>query len=175
MLVSNAVTLLLPDNQSQRGESVTVITGGETLSAFEEGLADDDSWVENLSHDEDDDFDSNSPTDDSTSGEEVTLTCSAAIDQEDELRGYHRSAIDFTLHTIVEESCEESEVEQSLTNKDQKPTLATDLEKYFFFRLGDGTTQSITSTREDVCSETSSICSEGVGLSGWSRRTTAAE
>jgi synaptotagmin-like protein len=166
MLVSNAVTLLLPDNQSQRGESVTVITGGETLSAFEEGLADDDSWVENLSHDEDDDFDSNSPTDDSTSGEEVTLTCSAAIDQEDELRGYHRSAIDFTLHTIVEESCEESEVEQSLTNKDQKPTLATDLEKYFFFRLGDGTTQSITSTREDVCSETSSICSEGLDSLG---------
>ncbi|KAH0809362.1 hypothetical protein GEV33_013424 [Tenebrio molitor] len=154
------------DNQSQRGESVTVITGGETLSAFEEGLADDDSWVENLSHDEDDDFDSNSPTDDSTSGEEVTLTCSAAIDQEDELRGYHRSAIDFTLHTIVEESCEESEVEQSLTNKDQKPTLATDLEKYFFFRLGDGTTQSITSTREDVCSETSSICSEGLDSLG---------
>ncbi|XP_064212503.1 uncharacterized protein LOC664073 isoform X2 [Tribolium castaneum] len=151
------------DNQNQHGESVTVITGGETLSAFEEGLADDDSWVENLSHDEDD-----SPTDDSTSGEEVTLTCSAAIDQEDELRGYHRSAIDFTLHTIVEESCEESEVEQSLTNKDQKPTLATDLEKYFFFRLGDGTTQSINSNREDAFSETSSICSEGLDSLGGS-------
>lgn len=166
MLVSNEVTLLLPDNQNQAGESVTVITGGDTLSAFEEGLADDDSWVENLSHDEDD-FDTNSPTDGSTSGDEVTLTCSSALDHEDELRGYHRSAIDFTLHTIVEESCEESEVEQSLTNKEQqKSALSTDLENYFFFRLGNGTTQSINSTREDAFSETSSICSEGLDSLG---------
>lgn len=159
MLVGNAVTLLLPDNQNRAGENVTVITGGDTLSAFEEGLADDDSWVENLSNEDDDDFDTNSPTDGSTSGEETTLRCSAAIDREDELRGYHRSAIDFTLHTIVEESCEESEVEQSLTNKKTAPT--TDLEKYFFFRLGDGI-QNLNNSREDAFSETSSICSEGL-------------
>lgn len=165
MLASNKVTLLLLDNQNQARESVTVITGGDTLSAFEEGLADDDSWVENLSHDEDD-FDTNSPTDGSTSGEEVTLTCSSALDHEDELRGYHRSAIDFTLHTIVEESCEESEVEQSLTNKEKKSGLSTDLENYFFFRLGNGNTQSINSTREDAFSETSSICSEGLDSLG---------
>ena len=164
MPVNTTVTLLLPDNQNRLGESVTVITGGETLSAFEEGLADDDSWVENLSHDEDDFDDTNSPTDDSTSGEEVALTCTAALDQEDELRGYHRSAIDFTLHTIVEESCEESEVEQSLTNTNPKPNLSTDLEKYFFFRLGDGT--SVATNREDAFSETSSICSEGLDSLG---------
>ncbi|KAJ8946568.1 hypothetical protein NQ318_008298, partial [Aromia moschata] len=153
------------DNQSQLVESVTVITGGETLSAFEEGLADDDSWVENLSHDEDE-FATNSPTDDSSSGEEVTLTCSAAIDQEDELRGYHRTAIDFTLHTIVEESCEESEVEQNFPRRKERPASATDLEKYFFFGLGDGTAPSITSNREDAFSETSSIYSEGMDSLG---------
>nr|XP_023023057.1 uncharacterized protein LOC111511278 [Leptinotarsa decemlineata] len=151
------------DNQNREGESVTVITGGETLSAFEEGLADDDSWVENLSYEDDEDeFATNSPTDDSSSGEEVTLTCSAAIDQEEDLRGYHRTAIDFTLHTIVEESCEESEVEQNAPKKKERPASATDLEKYFFFGLGDGTIPSINSNREDAFSETSSIYSEGM-------------
>ncbi|KAJ8930780.1 hypothetical protein NQ314_016391, partial [Rhamnusium bicolor] len=161
-VAKNADTLLLSDNPNQLGENVTVITGGETLSAFEEGLADDDSWVENLSHDDEDEFATNSPTDDSSSGEEVTLTCSAAIDREDELRGYHRTAIDFTLHTIVEESCEESEVEQNASKKKERPASATDLEKYFFFGLGDGTVPSINSNREDAFSETSSIYSEGM-------------
>ncbi|XP_066246209.1 uncharacterized protein [Euwallacea similis] len=135
---------------------VTVITSAETLSAFEEGLADDDSWVENLSYD-DDDF----PTEEnSSSGEEVTLTCSAVVDQEDELRGYHRTAIDFTLHTIVEESCEDSEIEQAprRTKKD-RPASATDLEKYFFYGLGDGPAAA---SRDDAFSETSSIYSEGM-------------
>ncbi|CAH1155023.1 unnamed protein product [Phaedon cochleariae] len=148
------------DNQNYDVESVTVITGGETLSAFEEGLADDDSWVENLSNEDDDeDFPSNSSENTSSSGDEVTLTCSAAIDQEEDLRGYHRTAIDFTLHTIVEESCEESEVEQK-----DRPISTTDLEKYFFFGLGDGNTHS--SNKEDAFSETSSIYSEGMDSLG---------
>ncbi|XP_050506949.1 uncharacterized protein LOC126884772 isoform X2 [Diabrotica virgifera virgifera] len=157
------------DNQNHEGESVTVITGGDTLSAFEEGLADDDSWVENLSHDEEDEdeFATNSGTD-SSSGEEVTLTCSAAIDQEEDLRGYHRAAIDFTLHTIVEESCEESEVEQCISKRKERPTSATDLEKYFFFGLGDGLASSLPSNREDAFSETSSIYSEGMESLGGS-------
>ncbi|XP_057663084.1 uncharacterized protein LOC130898064 isoform X2 [Diorhabda carinulata] len=152
------------DNHKQEKESVTVITGGDTLSAFEEGLADDDSWVENLSHDDEDEdeFATNSGTEDSSSGEEVTLTCSAAIDQEEDLRGYHRTAIDFTLHTIVEESCEESEVEQNVSKKKERPASATDLEKYFFFGLGDGMGPSLQSNREDAFSETSSIYSEGM-------------
>lgn len=144
-----------------------MITGVETLSAFEEGLADDDSWVENLSNDEDD-LQSNSATDDSSSGEEVTLTCSAATDHEDELRGYHRSAIDFTLHTIVEESCEESEPEQGAAKK-KRPASTTDLEKYFFFGLGDG--QSISSNRDEMFSETSSIYSEGMDSMGGNEET----
>ncbi|XP_060527317.1 uncharacterized protein LOC132702588 isoform X2 [Cylas formicarius] len=149
-------------------QGVTVITGVETLSAFEEGLADDDSWVENLSNDdeEDDDFATNSASENSSSSDEVTLTCSAVVDQEDELRGYHRTAIDFTLHTIVEESCEESEVEQSAPKKKERPASATDLEKYFFFGLGDGTIPSINSNREDAFSETSSIYSEGMESTG---------
>lgn len=168
-VIATADTLLLADNQhiQQAGENVTVITGADTLSAvvcLEEGLADDDSWVENLSHDEDE-FDSSTPSDDSSSGEEV-MTCSAAIDHEDELRGYRRSAIDFTLHTIVEESCEESEVEQFQSNRKGRPTSATDLEKYFFFGLGDGAISNINSNREDAFSETSSIYSEGMDSLG---------
>lgn len=163
---------MLTDNQNQERESVTVITGGDTLSAFEEGLADDDSWVENLSHDEEeedeDEFATNSGTEDSSSGEEVTLTCSAAIDHEEDLRGYHRTAIDFTLHTIVEESCEESEVEQNAPKKKERPASATDLEKYFFFGLGDGMAPSLPSNREDAFSETSSIYSEGMESLGGS-------
>lgn len=145
---------------------MTVITSAETLSAFEEGLADDDSWVENLSYDDednDDDFLTNSISENSSSGDEVTLTCSAVVDQEDELRGYHRAAIDFTLHTIVEESCEESEVEQAPRRaKKERPASATDLEKYFFFGLGDGNVPALNSNREDAFSETSSIYSEGM-------------
>ncbi|CAH1134883.1 unnamed protein product [Ceutorhynchus assimilis] len=153
-------------NHLNTDNNVTVITSAETLSAFEEGLADDDSWVENLSYDdeeEDDDFPTNSISENSSSGDEVTLTCSAVADQEDELRGYHRAAIDFTLHTIVEESCEESEVEQAPRKlKKPRPASATELEKYFFFGLGDGTIPSINSNREDAYSETSSIYSEGM-------------
>ncbi|KAH1005526.1 hypothetical protein HUJ04_006486 [Dendroctonus ponderosae] len=153
-------------NLTSPESSVTVITSAETLSAFEEGLADDDSWVENLSYDDEDnedDFPTNSISENSSSGDEVTLTCSAVVDQEDELRGYHRAAIDFTLHTIVEESCEESEVEQAPRKaRRERPASATDLEKYFFFGLGDGTVPALNSNREDAFSETSSIYSEGM-------------
>ncbi|CAG9857439.1 unnamed protein product [Phyllotreta striolata] len=153
------------------GDGVRVVTGAETLSAFEEGLADDDSWVENLSHndeeeeeDEDEDeFATNSGTEDSSSGDEVTLTCSAAAaaaDREEDLRGYHRAAIDFTLHTIVEESCEESEPEP----KQARPP-PTDLEKYFFFDIGAAASEA--TSREDNCSETSSIYSEGMESIGF--------
>ncbi|KAJ8978321.1 hypothetical protein NQ317_015935 [Molorchus minor] len=130
------------DNPNQHMESVTVITGGETLSAFEEGLADDDSWVENLSNDEDE-FATNSPTDDSSSG-----------------------GRDFTLHTIVEESCEESEVEQSITRRKGKTCFCYRLGKILLFGLGDGTTPPINSNREDAFSETSSIYSEGMDSLG---------
>lgn len=162
---------MLTDNQhnQQSEENVTVITGADTLCAvvcLEEGLADDDSWVENLSHDDDEDFNGSTPSDESSSGEEV-MTCSAAIDREDELRGYNRSAIDFTLHTIVEESCEESEVEQCQNNKKARPASITDLEKYFYFSLGDGTAATNAANREEVLSETSSsIYSEGMDSLG---------
>lgn len=170
---------MLTDNQhnQQSEENVTVITGADTLCAvvcLEEGLADDDSWVENLSHD-DEDFNGSTPSEDSSSGEEV-MTCSAALDREDELRGYNRSAIDFTLHTIVEESCEESEVEQCQNNKKTRPTSVTDLEKYFYFGLGDGTAVTNAASREEVLSETSSsIYSEGMDSLGGVEETQPSE
>ncbi|XP_022825358.1 uncharacterized protein LOC111355597 isoform X1 [Spodoptera litura] len=137
------------DETPQPSGGVTVVSNADTLSAvvcLEEGLADDDSWVEDVSHNEDE---ATSPSD-SDSGDETSLP----------MRGedfaYCRRSIDFTLHTIVEESCEESETEH--TTKKPRPISATELEKYFFFGLGDG--RNIRDDEEAV-SETSSVCSEG--------------
>lgn len=117
---------------------VNVVTGNGTTAVvnLEEGLPDDDSWVEELDRD-----DLVTTTD--SSEDDVSY-----VDREEELRGYNpRSAIDFTLHTIVEESCEESEVEPDKNRP-------TELEKYFFYGVGDG--------EADTMSETSSIHSEGL-------------
>lgn len=112
---------------------------------LEEGLADDDSWVEDLDRDD-------MPTTTDSSEDD------ALPDREEELRGYHRSAIDFTLHTIAEESCEDSEIEVEKNHP-------TELEKYFFYGLGE--CPSNAEERElDTMSETSSIYSEGVESNG---------
>ncbi|KOX68849.1 Synaptotagmin-like protein 3 [Melipona quadrifasciata] len=135
------------------------VSGGVVI--LEEGLADDDSWVEEVSHDEDEPG-ATTATEESSEDEANNLG-----DREEELRGYHRQAIDFTLHTIVEESCEESEAEPSLAagspSKKQRPPSASELEKYFFFGLGgDGNNSSMGSREVDSLSETSSIYSEGL-------------
>uniref|UniRef100_A0A1B6CS04 Synaptotagmin-like protein 5 n=2 Tax=Clastoptera arizonana TaxID=38151 RepID=A0A1B6CS04_9HEMI len=145
-VVTSETTTLVPSSLCQDIEEVHVVTSKDTLSAvvcLEEGLADDDSWVEEIDRD-----DIPTTTEESSDGEEASFP-----DREEELRGYHRSAIDFTLHTIVEESCEESEVE---TDKNKQ----TELEKYFFYGLGDGITHDARET--DTMSETSSIYSEGL-------------
>ena len=61
------------------------------------------------------------------------------FDREEELRGYNR-AIDFTLHTIIEESCEDSEPEnKSLKAGNRKRhSDPSELEKYFFYGVGGG-------------------------------------
>lgn len=140
---------LSDDETAQPSGGVTVVSNADTLSAvvcLEEGLADDDSWVEDVSHDEDE----NTSTSNSDSGDEAALP----TNRED--FAYCRRSIDFTLHTIVEESCEESETEQ--TTKKPRPISATELEKYFFFGLGDGRTVQ---DDEEAASDTSSVCSEG--------------
>ncbi|XP_024874450.1 uncharacterized protein LOC112456264 isoform X1 [Temnothorax curvispinosus] len=134
-------------------------TGGVII--LEEGLADDDSWVEEVSHDEDEPG-ATTATEESSEDEANNFG-----DREEELRGYRRQAIDFTLHTIVEESCEESETEPSLAagspSKKPRPPSASELEKYFFFGLGgDGNSSSFGSREVDSLSETSSIYSEGL-------------
>ena len=68
------------------------------------------------------------------------------------------------MHTIVEESCEESEVEQ--TDKTKHRQSASELEKYFFYGLGDGKHISLSDNRDDSISESSSICSEGMDSLG---------
>jgi synaptotagmin-like protein len=75
---------------------------------LEEGMADDDSWVEEGSE--------------SSSLGEASLEIEEEViyqDREEELRGYHRT-IDFTLHTILEESCEESDVDEEERTKRKK-------------------------------------------------------
>ncbi|XP_050667518.1 uncharacterized protein LOC126967134 isoform X2 [Leptidea sinapis] len=137
------------DNESpQPSGGVTVLSNADTLSevgCLEEGLADDDSWVEEVGYDDD-----NTSQSDSDSGDEATLHTRA------EDVAYCRRTLDFTLHTIVEESCEESETEH--TTKKPRPVSATDLEKYFFFDLGDGKNVR---ADDDQVSEASSVCSEG--------------
>ncbi|KAJ2952292.1 hypothetical protein O0L34_g4573 [Tuta absoluta] len=138
------------DETPQPSGGVTVVSNADTLSAvvcLEEGLADDDSWVEDVSHDDDE---ATTPSD-SDSGDEACLPTRG------EEFAYCRRSLDFTLHTIVEESCEESETEHTTTKK-PRPISATELEKYFFFGLGDG--RNIRDDEEPV-SETSSVCSEG--------------
>ncbi|XP_072939907.1 uncharacterized protein btsz isoform X2 [Epargyreus clarus] len=137
------------DESPQPSGGVTVVSNADTLSAvvcLEEGLADDDSWVEDVSHDDDE----GTSISDSDSGDEASLPTRG------EDFAYCRRSLDFTLHTIVEESCEESETEQ--TTKKPRPLSATELEKYFFFGLGDGRNVR---DDEDPVSETSSVCSEG--------------
>ncbi|CAG4992299.1 unnamed protein product [Parnassius apollo] len=136
------------DESPQPSGGVTVVSNADTLSAvvcLEEGLADDDSWVEDVSHDED-----GTTTSDSDSGDEASLSTRG------EDVSYCRRSLDFTLHTIVEESCEESESENN--TKKPRPISATELEKYFFFGLGDGRNVR---DDDDQVSETSSVCSEG--------------
>jgi len=149
-----------PRASSQSSDDNSAGTGGAVI-ILEEGLADDDSWVEEVSHDEDEPG-ATTATEESSEDEANNFG-----DREEELRGYRRQAIDFTLHTIVEESCEESETEPSLATgspgKKARPPSASELEKYFFFGLGgDGNNSSMGSREVDSLSETSSIYSEGL-------------
>ncbi|XP_039276275.1 uncharacterized protein LOC111055235 isoform X2 [Nilaparvata lugens] len=132
----------LVNDEVDTSEQVRVVLGGDTLSCLEEGLADDDSWVEELDREE---SVAATTTEDSSEGEDAGFA-----DREEELRGYNRTAIDFTLHTIVEESCEESEAES-----EKRPTRP--LERYFFYGLGDGDDPP---NDADTISETSSVHSE---------------
>ncbi|XP_065217826.1 probable serine/threonine-protein kinase DDB_G0282963 [Planococcus citri] len=138
------------DDSNKPGE-VHVITGNDTLSAvicLEEGLADDDSWVEELDRDE---FAESSEEEEEEEEDEEEEEYEEDIPYatKEEPR-YTRTEIDFTLHTIIEESCEESD--DTETEK-----TATELEKYFFEFAGENASQS---KDLDSVSETSSIFSE---------------
>merc|ERR1719305_57347 len=87
------------------------------------------------------------------------------FDREEELRGYNR-AIDFTLHTIIEESCEDSEPEnRSLRAGNRKRhSDPSELEKYFFYGVGGGNMdQSMQEESEysDTNSASNSLYTEG--------------
>lgn len=181
--------VIVEGGRSGGEDDVTVVTGANTLSAVvigvhEDGLADDDSWVDESSlADEDggaedaklmeEDFGSSETDSDLDYNDGATpLMCTAVDDREADLRGYNRTAIDFTLHTIVEESCEESEVEPSMPShsKNNKSRMsASELEKYFFFGIGgdhqnqrqfNSYESTATGRGEESMSETSSVVSE---------------
>ncbi|XP_055849459.1 synaptotagmin-like protein 2 isoform X2 [Episyrphus balteatus] len=137
-------------------EAITpTISLNEQLVDFDDrndGLADDDSWVENTSQcdenlkefddmvDDDDDVD-----DDEDENDDNQLLSSSLNNDSKNLTGYCHNSVDFTLHTIVEESCEDSEVEGSYDNNkfdnenDIRPgsVSPTDLERYFFYDFDD--------------------------------------
>lgn len=161
--VRNIEMMMMANKSENVNDDVKVITSNDTLSAvvcLEDGLADDDSWVEDVSQQDSEEFATETGSD-FDSSDEMTLT---AMDREEELRGYNRVSIDFTLHTIVEESCEESEYEAG--DRKSQRISASELEKYFFFGLGDGNPSShVTKSYDDhdeSPSETSSVCSEGL-------------
>ncbi|XKL66038.1 hypothetical protein PGB90_009458 [Kerria lacca] len=137
--------------ESSDKSEVYVITGNDTLSAvicLEEGLADDDSWVEELDRD---DF----PRDESSDNEENSF-----MEHEEDVRRFNRCEIDFTLHTIVEESGEESENEN-----DHDRINPTELEKYFVFEIGGSESNAHNQDNDlDSVSESSSILSENLEL-----------
>ncbi|XP_069937971.1 serine-rich adhesin for platelets-like isoform X3 [Cherax quadricarinatus] len=91
-------------------------------------------------------------------------------DREVELRGYCNRAIDFTLHTIIEESCEESDYERKSKEEEEAKADPSELEKYFYFGLGNGPADPKRYANEeseysDTFSETSSsIFSEGLDI-----------
>ncbi|CAO1437386.1 unnamed protein product [Diamesa hyperborea] len=165
------------NNNKNNNDDVQVITGADTLSAvvlLEDGLADDDSWVDDQSQGDEEFATTTATESDLDSGEEFSLS-NSANDREEELRGYNRASIDFTLHTIVEESCEESEVESVRARRKQNRVSASELEKYFFFGLGglaqnaqiNSNTGSSSNNnrdddRDDTLSDSSSVCSEGI-------------
>lgn len=149
-------------------DDVTVVTSADTLSAvvcLEDGLADDDSWVEEISHDEEE-FATTTATESDVEESSEDFALCTVVDREEELRGFNRSAIDFTLHTIVEESCEESEVEQN--NKTKNRMSASELEKYFFYGLGEGKPINSSELKDESLSDSSSICSDGMDSNGGS-------
>ena len=75
------------------------------------------------------------------------------FDREEELRGYNNRQIDFTLHTILEESCEDSEsdrskgansprAESAVSNgrdRRKRQSDPSEMEQYFLYGVGDGT------------------------------------
>lgn len=126
---------------------VQVVTGSDTLSAvicLEEGLADDDSWVEELDHD---DF-----PEESSDNEDISFL------QSEEDRRYTLADMDLSLHTIYEESGEDSEPEPEFDEVNP-----TELEKYFVFNIcgTDSNTQNVNKD-SDSFSESSSTPSENL-------------
>ncbi|XP_037081560.1 uncharacterized protein LOC119102299, partial [Pollicipes pollicipes] len=120
--------------RSPDGAERRVSTDGEMPDDFDDGFdfggGDDDEYGY-------DHFDS----DERYSMEEQESFSDASQEEaytEEEMRGLSRP-LDFTLTTIIEESCEESDVDERAA-KERTPTAdpSSELEKYFFFGLGNG-------------------------------------
>ncbi|XP_037081565.1 actin cytoskeleton-regulatory complex protein pan1-like [Pollicipes pollicipes] len=120
--------------RSPDGAERRVSTDGEMPDDFDDGFdfggGDDDEYGY-------DHFDS----DERYSMEEQESFSDASQEEaytEEEMRGLSRP-LDFTLTTIIEESCEESDVDERAA-KERTPTAdpSSELEKYFFFDLGNG-------------------------------------
>ena len=134
------------EDGEEEEDSSLVSHGGQSTASFAD--EEDEPEQETLQYDSDP-SDSGGRLDSFEDGESLYSVESGAssgdeayADQEEELRGYNR-AIDFTLHTILEESCEESDggerrsVRAGRDSRSQRKE-PSELEKYFTQGLGAG-------------------------------------
>lgn len=135
-------------DQDTGSDDLMVLKHCHPIDISEDGLADDDSWIDSA---------------DEVELAELVPMCTAADVNVD------RASIDFTLHTIVEESCEESDAEtKGYRSRKKSRRSASELERYYFFELADGkvATASIENCDESI-SDTSSLQSEVVDVVKW--------
>ncbi|XP_065584075.1 uncharacterized protein LOC136043080 isoform X2 [Artemia franciscana] len=148
--LSSDTTLIDDPDQTLGGESDSSICEDIRDVSMDESNFDVDSYGESERMEDQESNYSESLS----SGDEVFA------DREEELRGYNRP-IDFTLHTIMEESCEESDSERLKRGKVRVQPDPTSLEKYFKFELCGNNPNDIKFANEesefsDSISETSS-------------------
>lgn len=135
-------------DQNADTDELMVVKQCRPVDISEDGLADDDSWIDSA---------------DEVELAEVVPMCTVADIDVD------RDSIDFTLHTIVEESCEESDAETNEYGPMKKNRRsASELERYYFFELTDGKTMTASIENcEGSISDASSLQSEVVDVVKW--------
>lgn len=144
-------TIAVPPTQHEAKNEVNILTTPETMSAvLEDGLADDDSWVDdsdrntNNNNEDDDDDDE----DDWTSGDdEYQYQSHPDMDHQEEDDHDDRPDLDkslYTIHEVTEESEEDELLMKQQQQQQQKQHASPSLlENYFHMKLGNNAAAGI--------------------------------